>query len=196
MIRLGFRFSVAGGKEAAVRLVVTAVAVALGVGLLLLTLACISALHAQDRRVAWLETSTHNRRPSVDETTTDPLWGSVTLDQFGSRVIDRVDVAATGPHSPIPPGIPRLPGPGQYFASAALIRLLRSTPADELADRYPGHLVGTIGDQALASPDSLTIIVGHTVAEMSNVPGAAEVRSIETDPQGSSVFIHHPGRHN
>jgi len=194
VIRLGLRFSLAGGKEAAVRLAVTAVAVALGVGLLLLTLACVSALHSQDRRVAWLETSTHNRRPNVDEATTDPLWGAVNLDQFGSRVIDRVDVAATGPHSPIPPGISRLPGPGQYFASPALVRLLHSTPADELANRYPGRLIGTIGDQALASPDSLTIIVGHAVADLAHTPGAAEVRSIETDPQGSSVFIHHPGR--
>ncbi|HET6909534.1 MAG TPA: FtsX-like permease family protein [Mycobacteriales bacterium] len=194
MIRLGLRLSLAGSKEAAIRLAVTAIAVALGVGLLLLTLACTSALHAQDRRVAWLETSQHNRHPNVSEASTDPLWGAVTLDQFGSKAIDRVDVAATGPRSPVPPGIRQLPGPGQYYASPALVRLLRTTPADELADRYPGRLVGTIGDDALASPDSLTIIIGRTVADLSHTPGAAEVRSIETDPQGSSPFIHHPGR--
>jgi hypothetical protein len=194
VIRLGLRFSLAGGRDAAVRLAVTAVAVALGVGLLLLTLAGISALHAQDRRVAWLETSQHNQRPSVDEATTDPLWGMVTLDQFGSAAIDRVDVAATGRRSPVPPGIPHLPGPGEYFASPALTRLLRSTPADELAERYPGRQIGTIADEALASPDSLTIIVGRTVAELSHTRGAAEVRSIETEAQGGSPFIHHPGR--
>lgn len=194
MIRLGLRLSLASGRESAIRLVVTAVAVAMGVGLLLLTLACITALHAQDRRVAWLETSQHNRRPSVSEATTDPLWGSVTLDQFGSSAIDRVDVAATGPRSPVPPGIPALPGPGQYYASPALVRLLDTTPADELGNRFPGHLIGVIGNDALASPDSLTIIIGRTVDELSHAPGAAEVRSIETDPQGSSPFIHHPGR--
>jgi hypothetical protein len=193
-MRLGLRLSLAGGRESMIRLAVTGIAVALGVGLLLLTLAGISALHAQDRRVAWLETSTHNRHPNVSETTTDPLWGTVTLDQFGSTAIDRVDVAATGPRSPVPPGIPRLPGPGEYYASPALARLLRTTPADELADRYPGRQIGTIGNEALASPDSLTIIVGRTVAELSHTPGAAEVRSIETEPQGSSAFIHHPGR--
>jgi hypothetical protein len=194
VIRLGLRLSLAGGRDSAVRLVVTAVAVALGVGLLLVTLAGINALHAQDRRGAWLNSSAHNVRPSVDEATTDPLWGLVTLDQFGSKAIDRVDVAATGPRSPVPPGIPRLPGPGEFYASPALSRLLRATPADELAVRYPGHQIGTIGDAALSSPDSLTIIVGRTVSELSHLPGAGEVRSFETAPQGTSPYDHHPGR--
>ncbi len=194
MTRLGLRLSVAGGRESAGRLAVTAAAVALGVALLLVTLAGINALHAQAVRSAWLDTSTHNARPSVDEATTDPLWGSVTLDEFGSKEIDRVDVAATGPRSPVPPGIPHLPGPGQYYASPALAHLLRTTPADQLAERYPGRQIGTIGNDALASPDSLTIIIGRRVDELAHAPGAAEVRSIETAPRGSSPFAAHPGR--
>jgi hypothetical protein len=67
-------------------------------------------------------------------------------------------------------------------------------PADELADRYPGRQVGTISKRALASPDSLTIVIGHTVDELAGTPGAAQVRSIETSPQGTSPFNHHPGR--
>ena len=55
-------------------------------------------------------------------------------------------MAATGASSPVPPGIPRDPAPGQYYASPALAALMRATPASELADRYPGHLAGTIGD--------------------------------------------------
>ena len=74
MIRLGLRLTVSGGREAAIRLAVTAAAVGLGVGLLLLTLAGINALHAQDARSAWLNTSTHNARPSVNEATSDPVW--------------------------------------------------------------------------------------------------------------------------
>ncbi|HEY2427815.1 MAG TPA: FtsX-like permease family protein, partial [Acidimicrobiales bacterium] len=194
MIRLGLRLSLAGGRESAARLAVTAAAVALGVGLLLVTLGGINALHASDRRSAWLGTSVHNIRPSVDEATTDPLWAVGTLDEFGSGAIDRVDVAATGPRSPVPPGIPSLPGPREYYASPAMTRLLRSTPADELGDRYPGRQIGTIGNVALSSPDSLVIIVGRTVQELSHTPGAREVRSIETAPQGSSPFNHHPGR--
>lgn len=48
MIRLGLRLTLNGGREAAVRLAVTATAVALGVGMLLVTLAGINAIRAQD----------------------------------------------------------------------------------------------------------------------------------------------------
>lgn len=194
MIRLGLRLTLAAGREAAVRLAVTGAAVALGVGLLLITLAGTAAVQAQDRRGAWLGTSTHNIRPSVDESTTDPLWGLATLDEFRAHAIARVDVAATGPRAPVPPGIPSLPGPGEYYASPALTRLIHAVPAGQLADRYPGRQVGTIGDDALSSPDSLTIIVGHTVDELSRTAGAREVRSIETAAGRSPVSSAHPGR--
>ncbi len=46
MIRLGLRLTLGGGKEAAVRLIVTAAAVALGVDLLLSALAGINAVNA------------------------------------------------------------------------------------------------------------------------------------------------------
>src|SRR5947207_2769996 len=132
MIRVGLRLTLNGGREAAIRLVVTSAAVALGVGLLLVTLAGMDAVHAQDARTAWLNTSSHNLRPSVDERTSDPLWATATLDQYRGSTIDRIDVAATGTRSPVPPGISRLPGPGEFFASPALTRLLASTPRARL----------------------------------------------------------------
>ena len=193
MIRIGLRLTFNSGREGAVRLVVTAVAVALGVGLLLVTLAGINAVHIQDGRSAWLSTSEHNLRPSVHEASSDPLWGLANLDEYHNAVIERVDVAPTGPRSPVPPGIPRLPGPGQFFASPALARLLASTPPAALGNRYPGRQIGTVGPAALASPDSLVIIIGHTAAELSAVPGAHEVRSFETAPQGAPGDAH-PGR--
>ena len=193
MIRLGVRLTVNGGREAVARLIVTAAAVALGVGLLLVTVAGINAVHAQDVRTAWLNTSDHNLRPSVNEATSDPLWGLASLDEYRHSIIERVDVAATGPRSPAPPGISGLPRSGQFYASPALTRLLRSTPAADLGDRYPGRQVGTIGPSALASPNSLVIIIGHTAAELSQTPGAREVRSIETAPQGGPGD-RHPGR--
>jgi hypothetical protein len=94
-------------------------------------------------------------------------------------------VAATGGSSPVPPGIPRDPGPGQYYASPALAALLRATPASQLAGRYPGHLAGTIGDAALPSPNSLVIIVGRTPAQLAHTPGSVQVTSISTTVPGS-----------
>ena len=178
MIAFGLRLTLRGGREAAVRLVATAAAVALGVGLLLVTLAGINAVNAQNARYAWLNSG-------VPEATTgakapDPLWGTLNTDDYDGKAITRVDVAATGPTSPVPPGIPRLPGPGEYYASPALTTLLRTAPAAEFGARYPGSQAGTIGPVALPAPNSLIVIVGHTAAELSRAPGATRVAAIAT----------------
>ncbi len=87
-------------------------------------------------------------------------------------------MAATGVSSPVPPGIPRDPAPGQYYASPALIALMRATPANQLADRYPGQLAGVIGDAALPSPNSLVIVVGRTPAQLARTRNSVQVTSI------------------
>ena len=87
----------------------------------------------------------------------------------------------------MPPGIPRDPGPGQYYASPALAALLRSTPANQLAGRYPGHLAGPIGDAALPSPSSLVIIIGRTPAQLAHTPDSVQVTSISTTMVGWPV---------
>ena len=138
MIRLGLRLAFSGGREAAVRLAILAVAVGLGVGLLLTALAGINAVNAQNLRHAWLWTGTAQEPAGHAPTDADPLWWTTSGDNFGGQLIVRVDLAATGASSPVPPGIPRDPAPGQYYASPALASLLRSTPANQLADRYPG----------------------------------------------------------
>jgi hypothetical protein len=178
MIRLGLRLTLGSGREAALRVLVVAAAVALGAGLLLIALAGMNGLNAQTDRGAWLDTSTQTR-PSTSGGSTSRLWWQLTVDQFGNQAIDRVDVAATGPKAPVPPGIPHLPGPGEFYASPALTNLLRSVPADELGDRFPGRQIGTIGAAALPSPNSLIIVIGREARQLSQVPGAAEVRGIQ-----------------
>ncbi|HWN63187.1 MAG TPA: hypothetical protein VNO25_21240, partial [Streptosporangiaceae bacterium] len=201
MIRLGLRLAVSGGREAVVRLVIVAAAVGIGVGLLLTVIAAVNAVGVQNDRYAWLDTGApvasapvqgvvgvvvHQGRAASGGATTatsrDPLWLLFTTDAFDGQTIYRADVAATGPASPVPPGIPRDPGPGQYYISPALSSLLRSAPAGELADRYPGHQAGLIGQAGLPSPDSLVIVVGRSAAVMSHLPGAAKVTSLNTTP--------------
>jgi hypothetical protein len=179
MIRLGLRLTLGSGREAALRVLVTAAAVALGVGLLLACLAGVNGLHAQTDRGAWLDTSAQASRPT---STSGRLWWLSGTDQFGNQEIDRVDVAAAGPDAPVPPGIAHLPGPGDYDVSPALMALLKSEPANELRDRYPGHQIGTIGAAALPSPNSLIIVIGHTARQLSQAPGAVEVGAIQRTP--------------
>jgi hypothetical protein len=192
VIRLGLRLTLAGGREAAIRLVVTAAAVALGVAMLLAALAGINAVNAQNARYAWLSTSVEFSHPAAyaqakagapaAPKARDPLWFELNSGFVDGQLYGRVDVAATGPDGPALPGIARTPGPGQYYASPALVRLLHEHPAGELADRFPGALAGTIGPAALPSPNSLVIIVGDSVAQLARQPGATKVTSIETVP--------------
>lgn len=183
MIRFGLRLAVASGREALTRLIIVAAAVALGVGLLLTVLAGMAAVHAQDSRYAWLQTG--DRAETGTASGVDPAWWLTRLDYFDGHEIGRIDVAATGAHSPVPPGMPRLPAPGEFYVSPALAALLAATPADQLADRYPGHQVGTLGHAALPDPDMLLIVVGRTPAELSHAPDAHRVTRIETHVQGT-----------
>ncbi|HEY4464293.1 MAG TPA: FtsX-like permease family protein, partial [Streptosporangiaceae bacterium] len=192
MIRLGLRLTVSGGREAVVRLVILAGAVGIGVGLLLTVVSAVNAVGTQNGRYAWLDTGTRPGGAAASSgsaaasggattaTSRDPLWALITIDQFNGQTIYRADVAATGPASPVPPGLARDPGPGQYYVSPALSTLLRGIPAGELADRYPGHQAGLIGQAGLPSPGSLIVVVGRTAEQMSHLPGAAKMTSLNT----------------
>jgi hypothetical protein len=172
MIRFGLRLTVAGGREALTRLVIIAAAVAIGAGLLLTTFAGVNAVNAQLTRYASLYPN------ASTDGSADPLWWSTREDYFHGKQITRIDVAATGPSAPTPVGIPKTPGPGEYYASPGLTKLLAATPAAQLGDRYPGRNLGTIGPAALTSPDALLVIVGGTADEIAKLPNAGQLTSV------------------
>ena len=62
-----------------------------------------------------------------------------------------------GPDAPLPPGVAKLPRPGELVVSPALARQLRDPL---LRDRIPGRVVGTIGDAGLVGPAELAYYGG------------------------------------
>ncbi|MER7279972.1 FtsX-like permease family protein [Dactylosporangium sp. NPDC000244] len=186
MILLAIRLAIAGGREQLVRLVVTAVGVGLGVVLLLLAAVTFPAFKAHEARAGWTDTSAHNAQPAQDESRTDPLLWRMRDDGFAGRDLLHVDVAPLGPHSPVPPGISRLPGPGELAVSPALRRLMTDVPAAQLANRFPGRIVATVGRAALQAPDSLVIFVGYDPDHLTGQPGVIQVRSIEGAPRNAA----------
>src|SRR6202034_991791 len=78
VIRLGLRLTLGSGREAVLRVLVTAAAVALGVGLLLAALAGVNGLHAQTDRGAWLDTSA---QASPVTSASEGLWWLSSTDQ-------------------------------------------------------------------------------------------------------------------
>jgi FtsX-like permease family len=179
VIRLGLRLTLGSGREAATRVAVTAAAVALGVAMLLAALAGLNGLHAQTDRSGWLDTAA---QASKSISPSDGLWWLSSTDEVGNQSIDEIYVAAVGPKSPVTPGLARMPGPGEYDASPALAALLRTDPANELRDRYPGREIGTIGAAGLPSPNSLIIVIGEPVSQLSRAPRAVEVGAIQRTP--------------
>ncbi|MFG2692320.1 FtsX-like permease family protein [Kitasatospora sp. NPDC048407] len=230
MVRLGLRLAVSGGREALVRLAITAGAVAIGVGLLFTTLAAINGVHSQNARNAWLNTPFVKQLPANREVAgssgnggsgtanasggatgegssasggetgagsgtagaaagangqasssgVDPMWWSTRRDTVQGKEIGRIDVALTGPRAALSPGVPRMPGPGEYYLSPALARMVDEMPPAQLGDRFPGHRIGILGDEALPAPDSLLAVVGRAPQEMKGLSEAALVNKVAT----------------
>jgi FtsX-like permease family protein len=174
MIRLGLRLTVRGGREALVRLLITAGAVAIGVAILLIVLADLNAFRTTSGRPCWECTAgAGGARPGAGA----ELW-NYSNEVYADQTIERLDVAALGRHAPVPPGIAHLPGPGQFYASPALAALLRRVPRAELGARFPGTLAGTIGERALTGPDELVVMVGRTPAQLAALPQTQRVTAI------------------
>jgi FtsX-like permease family protein len=179
MIRLGLQLTLHSGRDAFVRLLVTAAAVAVGVALLLGVLAEFHAFQANASQPCWSCTQgapVPSALPARGE-----LWND-SVDFYQGQTITRLDVAALGSGAPVPPGIARLPAPGEYYASPALAALLRAVPAAELGDRFPGRLAGTIGQPALDGTSDLVIYIGYAPGALKAVPGTSWVTSIATAP--------------
>jgi cell division protein FtsX len=182
VIGLATRLSIGTGREALVRLVLTALGIALATAMLLGAAVVLPALQAHDERRGWMETREENRQPAQDESTTDPLLWRTLETRFRDRDLLRVDVAAEGPDAPLPPGLDALPGPGELAVSPALAELLERTDPALLADRFPGEVTATVGRDALVAPDDLTVFVGRTPEELRSEPEVLRVRSIEGAP--------------
>ena len=153
MIRLGLRLTLTGGREAAVRLAVIAAAVALGVGLLLVTPRRHQRGQRPERPLRLARTPASpagsaervrdadaSRRPAVvaaarpTTSTARPSTGSTS--------------PPPGPDSPVPPGIPRLPGPGR------VLRLARAQRAAALHTRPPSSATASPGTRSARSAPS------------------------------------------
>jgi ABC-type antimicrobial peptide transport system permease subunit len=181
MYRLGLRLTLRSGREPLVRLLVTAAAVAVGVAIMLAVLADFHAFRVTSNRPSWESTTGQAVTAGYASAAHSELW-NYSNDIYRGQTIERLDIAALGPGSPVPPGISMLPRAGQYYASPALAALIRSAPANQLGDRFPGRLAGTIGQQALTGPDELVIYIGYPPSKLAGLPATQVVDKISTAP--------------
>jgi hypothetical protein len=152
----------------------TALGVAVATGLVLLLVSLPYATQSRAERTLW-------QNPTFAESAATVSW-SASEDQVDGKKITRVDVAPLVDPAKVelPPGIDRLPGPGEMLRSPELAHLAANRPAAELEDRFGATPVGLLGDDALMFPEQLVVLVGHT-------PDTMPAHSIERSSLGSGT---------
>jgi len=157
-LAMGVKFAVTGGREAWVRVTLTAFGVGLGVALLLLTTAIPSALtnrHDRERARNDMSFSADVMKKS-DRTL---LIAGVDTSFRDHDVRGRL-VQPEGARAPLPPGVKELPAAGDMVVSPALDTLLKSSDARLLRERLPYRVTGTISDAGLVDPHELAYYAG------------------------------------
>jgi hypothetical protein len=176
-LALGARFAFAGGWT---RAGLTAVGVGLGVALLLLAASLPTALQARDDRNAARDDRTTG--------TTQPTRGAGTLlvgtfdTTYGERDIRGRLLQPEGPRAPVPPGVRRLPRPGELVVSPALGALLKTRAGELLAARLRAKVIGTIGHAGLQGPGEYAFYLGSDRLE--GAPSAHRISAFGTDGAG------------
>ena len=150
MFDLGLRLTLRGGREAAARVVFIVVGVTVGVTLLFCALAGFNGLHQVDARWAWLDTRPTTCAPASTRPKPTRCGGT----RWPTALRVRSCCASTSP----PPVRPRrcLPASrmcqGRFSTTPRqLMRLLSSTPAAELGERFRG-LIARYRQQGLTIP--------------------------------------------
>lgn len=173
--------------------ILTAVGVAVATGLVLLLATLPFATQAREQRAQWQEPYWYAKDGQ------SAMLVNSSKDYFDGKEIRRVDLAVTDPGAVhLPPGIDKLPAPGQAMVSPELGKLLNRTPANQLGDRF-GKPVAALGEQALRYPEQLVVLVGHSPQELqgagrdaqSGVAGrpVADFPHVEARPDGMLTLL-------
>ncbi|MFJ6794636.1 FtsX-like permease family protein [Streptomyces sp. NPDC091268] len=171
-LAMGLRFACGGGPESWIRTLFTGVGVGLGVTLLLVTAALPGALTARtDRGDARLGVALG----TLDRPGPDTVLLARTYQDYRGKVIEGSLLKAEGPRAPAPPGLAKIPGPGQLAVSPALADLLAAPEGRLLRERLSGEITGLIGDAGLLGPGELYFYAGH--GDLEKLPGERLTRT-------------------
>ncbi|MFG3495124.1 FtsX-like permease family protein [Streptomyces sp. NPDC047928] len=177
-LALGARFAFAGGRRTWFRTALTAVGIGLGVALLLVAASVPGMMSAREGRADARQVSLDDA-PRSDRsflwTETDTLFHGVT--------VHGLVLHPEGPDTPVPPGLAKLPGPGEMVVSPALARLLASPGGALLKDRFPYETVGTIGDTGLLGPGELFAYAGDPSVDGAFAASRGDAFGAAADPR-------------
>ncbi len=162
-LALGLRLAVGGGRmsgAALLRLAMTAFGIALAVAVLLPAAAVHHLVGAQAERKAAIGAVTEPRAGVA------PLLAYNWFASLGDDFVKVTAVAATGANSPVPPGLDRVPAPGELAVSPELAAKLAAPDGGSLKALLPGHVAGRISREGVSGAGDLTAYYGVTAAQI------------------------------
>ena len=162
---LGVRLAFAGGRGARIRVLLSALAVGLGVAVLLLV-AAIPGMEQHRNERLYSQYDTFYGSSTAAPTDHSLLIGDASTVFQGQAIRGRV-VQPDGPDAPLPPGVARYPLPGQMAVSPALKSLLSRSGSALLRERLPYPVSGTIGQAGLLGPGQLSFVLGSKQLSLS-----------------------------
>ena len=171
--RLALRLVRLGGSRAALSARLVGIGVAVGTVLLALALGGLHGWDARDARTGWR--SDLGSGPPDAAAAAPAVLASGRSEHAAGQLVEVVELAVAAPDLGPPPGLARVPAPGELWVSPALAELLARLPADRLADRFPSAPVGTIGDAGLRGPGELVALVGRAPDD----PALAGARALD-----------------
>ncbi|WP_197322162.1 FtsX-like permease family protein [Saccharomonospora sp. NB11] len=183
---LGLRLAVGGGRisgQALLRLAMTTLGVAMAVTVLLTAASVVNVVDAQQQREA-------GQVPVTEPTSgVDPLYHLSWFVDAGEEYVQTIVVAPTGDDSPVPPGLDRLPEPGEIVASPAAAEFLTSPEGQSARARIDGTVVGEIAKAGLAMADDLLVYVGATPEELRTADHVDTVYAFGAERSGLELNV-------
>ncbi len=177
-LALGIRLAVGGGRTSWARLIMGTIGVGMAAAVLLVAASVGHIVSSQSTRSAGMDANS-TAIPGVA-----PLDRAFGNTDYRGLNIQGLYVHGTGPTSPVPPGLPRVPDPGEVVLSPALARLLDSPAGALLRPRFPQRIIGEISQSGLQGPQDLTFYAGMTAGELE--PAVPEqIYSFGDQPQNS-----------
>lgn len=155
-LRLGLRFARPRSYVAAARVVAVLLIAAMAV----LSVLILSSAHFIVDRQQRVEDARSPHEPDrIDPVTAEELPKTATFTHdWNGRTLTRVVVSTARPSRITPPGVKRLPGPGEAFVSPAVLSSSGQGPIGWVVDGF--KVVGVIGAEGLTSPDELRVVHG------------------------------------
>lgn len=172
-LAMGVRLSIGGSKATRtgiVRLLMSTVGIGLAVFVLLVAVSAPHMFEQRDSRQHSFVPTVHGN-PDIAPTRLVGKYEYLRSDQ-----VREMYLKATGPNSPVPPGVDRVPAVGEVMVSPALAELLAGPDGGLFAPRLPGKVVGVIGHSGVLNPGDYVMYAGADLPD----PEVVEASGIDT----------------